>query len=92
MRLAVEESLKNLNLTYIDLYLIHWPGVSSKTVEKVDNQILRRESWEGLVSLQKEGKLKTIGVSNYTVKHLKDLLSHSLVPPAVNQVTYYYYI
>lgn len=73
-------------MEYIDLYLIHWPGVSNITVEKKENQTLRQESWNGLVSLQKEGRLKAIGVSNYTYKHLNDLLLNSSTPPTVNQV------
>lgn len=88
---AVENSLKCLCSEYIDLYLIHWPGAGNLDVNKEENRTLRRESWEGLVSLYEKGKLKAIGVSNYTHRHLADLLSCSAVPPAVNQVEFHPY-
>ena len=74
---AFEESLKDLDLEYVDLYLIHWPI-----------QNLRNESWRALEKLQVEGKCRAIGVSNYTINHLKDLLAISPVMPAVNQVEF----
>ena len=72
---AFEKSRKELKLEQIDLYLIHWP-----VPEK------RRDSWRALVKLQQEGLVRSIGVSNYTVKHLQELLATSDVPPSVNQV------
>ncbi|UCH61935.1 MAG: aldo/keto reductase [Fidelibacterota bacterium] len=74
---ACEESLRELNLPYIDLYLIHWP---------VEN--LRNETWEAMIALQKDGKCRAIGVSNYTIRHLEELLADSPVVPAVNQVEF----
>lgn len=74
---ACEESLQALDIGYIDLYLIHWP------VER-----LRTESWEALVKLQEEGKCRSIGVSNYTIHHLQELLRKSPIVPAVNQVEF----
>lgn len=88
---AVEESLEHLCVDYIDLYLIHWPGVGNVTVDKEENRTLRLESWAGLVSLQEKGKLKAIGVSNYTHRHLTELLSFSSVLPSVNQVEFHPY-
>jgi diketogulonate reductase-like aldo/keto reductase len=58
-----------------DLYLVHWP-VSE----------LRADSWRALVRLLEEGRVRAIGVSNYTVRHLEQLRSESPVLPAVNQV------
>ncbi len=58
-----------------DLYLIHWP------LEK-----LRGESWRALTRLLEEKRVRAIGVSNYTVRHLEELLRESPVVPAVNQV------
>lgn len=72
---ACSESLKRLGVSYIDLYLIHWP------VKDV-----RGESWRAMTTLLKEGKCRSIGVSNYTIGHLKELLESSPVVPAVNQV------
>lgn len=74
-RRALDESLAALGLAYVDLYLIHWP-VSG----------LRRESWRALEQLQADGKCRTIGVSNYTARHIEELTGYARVLPAVNQV------
>ncbi len=74
---AFAESLEDLGLDYVDLYLIHWPV-----------QNLRNESWRALEKLRVEGKCRAIGVSNYTIGHLKELLAMSPVVPAVNQVEF----
>ncbi|HVY47747.1 MAG TPA: aldo/keto reductase [Minicystis sp.] len=72
---ACEESLKRLGFDYVDLYLIHWP-----------QEGLRRESWKALTKLLESGKCRAIGVSNYTIRHLEEVLSTSDVVPAVDQV------
>jgi diketogulonate reductase-like aldo/keto reductase len=74
---ALKASLKRLGLSYVDLYLIHWP------VEKK-----RLHAWHILEKLYKKGLAKNIGVSNFTVRHLKDLMAKSNVVPAVNQVEF----
>ncbi len=74
---AFEASLKRLGLGYIDLYLIHFP---------VPN--LREESWRALEKILAGGRARAIGVSNYTERHLKELLRQSSVVPAVNQVEF----
>lgn len=74
---AAAESLRRLRLDYIDLYLIHWPVPG-----------LRQDSWEALVELRDEGVCRAIGVSNYTVRHLEELLASSEVVPDVNQVEF----
>lgn len=78
-----EESLERLGLEYIDLYLIHWPGNDSR---------LREEAWRALVDIHKKGMSKSIGVSNYTAEHLKELLKSSDVVPAVNQIEFHPYL
>jgi methylglyoxal/glyoxal reductase len=83
-RNAARQSLKRLNLSYIDLYLIHWP--KAKSPEE------RLASWRALESLRTEGVCRAIGVSNYTVRHLKELAAHSNVVPAVNQVEFHPFV
>jgi len=83
-RNAARRSLERLNLSYIDLYLIHWPRARSPEE--------RLASWSALESLRNEGVCRAIGVSNYTVRHLKELAAHSNVTPAVNQVEFHPFV
>lgn len=78
---AFDNSLKRLKLDYIDLYLIHWP-VSNK----------RLHSWQALSQIYESGKARAIGVSNYTVRHLSELLDASDITPAVNQIEFHPFI
>lgn len=83
---ALETSLKKLDCDYIDLYLIHWPGLFNSTSYE-SNKILRDLTWQQLIRGVENGLVRNIGVSNYNVKHLKDLLSNNHgTKPAVNQV------
>jgi diketogulonate reductase-like aldo/keto reductase len=75
---AYETSLKKLGLDYLDLYLIHWP-VEGKY----------KEAWRALETLYKEGKVKAIGVSNFQIHHLEELMSEAEIKPMVNQVEYH---
>lgn len=75
---AFEKSLSNFKLEYIDLYLIHWP-VPRK----------RLDSWRALETLLDDGKVRAIGVSNFTIPHLEELLDNSSVVPAINQVEFH---
>lgn len=71
---AFDESLNRLKLDYLDLYLIHWP------------RDLSNETWKALEKLYQEGKTKAIGVSNFTIKDLEDILNNFEITPAVNQI------
>ncbi|MFJ7646141.1 aldo/keto reductase [Lysinibacillus sp. NPDC097279] len=75
---AYEESLQKLGLDYLDLYLIHWPGKDKYA-----------ESWRALEDLYEQGKMKAIGVCNFTVAHLEKLLLVARVIPANNQVEFH---
>ena len=87
---SVQRSLQALNIAYIDLYLIHWPGASRIPENSTNNRSLRARTWKKLVDLQKQGVLRSIGVSNHTVNHLEELRRDCEdVPPAVNQVEYH---
>lgn len=72
---AFNESLKKLDLDYIDLYLVHWP-VKDKY----------KDTWKALETLYKEGKVRAIGVCNFQIHHLEDLLADAEIAPMVNQV------
>ncbi|KAK6925615.1 NADP-dependent oxidoreductase domain [Dillenia turbinata] len=89
---ALQQSLENLGLEYIDLYLIHWPvslkpGGYEFPVKKKDLLPLDFKSvWEGMEEVKELGLTKFIGVSNFSCDKLKILLSTAKTPPAVNQV------
>jgi diketogulonate reductase-like aldo/keto reductase len=78
---AFDASMDDLGFDYVDLYLIHWP-VEEK----------RRESWRALEKIYREGRAKAIGVSNYTIKHLKEMDSYTGIKPAVNQVEFHTFL
>lgn len=71
------ESLALLGLDYVDLYIIHWP------LPKVGKFV---ESWRAMIELRAQGQIKSIGVSNFTGKHLHQLIDETGVTPAVNQI------
>ena len=77
-----ETSLSNLGLDYLDLYLIHWPGT---------NESLMLETWEGMEVLYNEGKVKNIGVSNFTIEQLELLEAKTTIKPVINQVEFHPY-
>lgn len=85
---AFAESEQKLGLGYVDLYLVHWPGGGPGT-DPWATTGLRRESWKAMESLLGGGKCRSIGVSNYTIAHLEELLRDSPVVPAVNQVEFH---
>jgi 2,5-diketo-D-gluconate reductase A len=74
---AFETSIERLRLDYLDLYLIHWPA---------PRQRLYVETWEALVELQRSGRVRSIGVSNFEPEHLDRLAEATDVVPAVNQI------
>lgn len=74
---ACDESLSNLGINAIDLYLIHWPApVNDRYVE----------AWKTLVELQERGMVRSIGVSNFLPEHLDRIIEATGVVPAVNQI------
>jgi diketogulonate reductase-like aldo/keto reductase len=75
---AFEESLERLQTEYVDLYLIHWP------VEGYS-----QETWRVMEEIYQSGRAKAIGVSNFLVHHLEDLLRESHIIPSVNQVEFH---
>jgi diketogulonate reductase-like aldo/keto reductase len=75
---AFDESLRRLGTEYVDLYLVHWP-VKGKYVE----------AWRALEQIHSTGRAKAIGVSNFLVHHLEDVLKSAAVKPMVNQVEFH---
>ncbi|XP_075990807.1 putative oxidoreductase YtbE [Anticarsia gemmatalis] len=90
VRKAYKHSLDNLGLDYVDLYLIHFPGTAKLACDDKRNIDIRNMTWASLVDLYDNGLVNAIGVSNFTVKHLQQLLrSNHGVIPAVNQVEWH---
>ncbi|MFP7297148.1 aldo/keto reductase [Neobacillus niacini] len=75
---AYETSLAKLGLDYLDLFLIHWP-VEGKY----------KDAWRALETLYTAGRVRAIGVSNFQVHHLEDVMKDSVIKPMVNQVEYH---
>jgi methylglyoxal/glyoxal reductase len=74
---AIDASLERLGLTYVDLYLVHWPSKDGAT---------RKDSWRAMEEILKRGKAKAIGVSNYTIEDLEEMKTYATVMPSVNQI------
>ncbi|OZU88119.1 aldo/keto reductase [Virgibacillus indicus] len=75
---AFENSLKRLDLEYLDLYLIHWPVKG-----------MYKDTWKAMEKLYADGKVRAIGVSNFHIQHLRDLLADCKVKPVINQVEFH---
>ena len=87
VREALEQTLEDLQLEYIDLYLIHWPVCWKRgTVLVDDTETSIEECWKTMEQLKREGKVKSIGVSNFNQEQLTKLMKHSEIKPAVNQI------
>jgi len=74
---AFDDSLAKLDMDYVDLYLIHWPATAT-----------RLETWRALEQIYRQGRCRAIGISNFLVEHIKELLSEYKVVPVVNQVEF----
>lgn len=82
---ACERILKGLGTDYLDLLIIHWPGVGGNKPEDHKNAEIRLETWRALEKLKELGKVKDIGVSNFLKRHLEHLLENSKTIPVINQ-------
>lgn len=84
-KIAFEKTLKDLNLEYLDLYLIHWPAAKHQFANWEQINI---DTWRAMTELYKEGKIKAIGVSNFKPHHLEALMNTE-VKPMINQIEFH---
>ncbi|CAM5650301.1 Aldo/keto reductase OS=Lysinibacillus sphaericus OX=1421 GN=LS41612_22715 PE=4 SV=1 [Lysinibacillus sphaericus] len=76
---AYASSLEKLGLDYLDLYLIHWPGLDTNYIE----------AYKALEKIYQDGRVRSIGVSNFHVHHLEQLLKETTVIPVINQIEFH---
>lgn len=82
---AFEKTMKDLRLDYLDLYLIHWPASPSRFI---DWERINLETWRAMTELYKQGRIRSIGVSNFLPRHLSSLMECEVIP-MVNQIEYH---
>lgn len=83
---AFDKTLADLGLEYLNLYLIHWPA-NEKQFENW--QEINKDTWRAMETLYLEGKIKSIGVSNFLVHHLEPLLAAAKIEPMINQIEFH---
>ena len=101
---CLDQTLKNLGLDYIDLWLMHWPVPMNPNgnhpffpkhddgSRDLDTKWSYVDTWKGMEAVQKSGKVKAIGVSNFSVPYLEKLLSEATIVPAANQIENHPYL
>lgn len=81
---AIEQSLKDLQVDYLDLFLIHWPNPKPARTKDWEKNL--QETWRALEDAYQSGKIKSIGVSNFRTRHFKVLSNSQKIQPMVNQI------
>ncbi|PKS06073.1 hypothetical protein jhhlp_007907 [Lomentospora prolificans] len=96
---SLNNSLEKLQLDYVDLFLIHWPIAAEKTDDNMPKlgsdgkYIIKKDltknpepTWRAMEALYNEGKARAIGLSNFTIPNIEQILSFAKIPPHVNQI------
>ncbi|KAK9817953.1 hypothetical protein WJX72_004827 [[Myrmecia] bisecta] len=78
--------MADLEVDYLDMMLIHWPGFAGVSPSSPLNRQMRIETWQVMERLYKQGKFKAIGVSNFEERHLRDIIDNCEIKPMVNQI------
>jgi len=76
-RESLLQTLRSLQTDYLDLYLIHWPAIARKAASSPEHKRLRLEAWKELNQAKREGLLRHVGVSNFTQKHIQELINET---------------
>jgi len=101
VRAVCAQTLKDLRLEYLDLYLMHFPiallpGGGDEPLDKdgyaLTEKVSIQETWEAMEGLVSAGFVRAIGVSNFTAPQILDVLSYAKIPPAVNQIELHPYL
>jgi alcohol dehydrogenase (NADP+) len=87
---GLNQSLSDLGLDYLDLYLMHWPVGQGPGEDKYHYDYV--EAWHGLEKVLVTGRVRNIGISNFSPAQLKDLIKQSKVKPAVHQMELHPYL
>ncbi|KAF4995462.1 hypothetical protein FDECE_12785 [Fusarium decemcellulare] len=102
---ALDQSLKDLQTDYVDLFLVHWPVAFKKPANKKERfpidpsdegvhviDVPIKETWQALEALVKKGKIRTIGISNFSQAKTEEILAFAEIKPAVNQIEAHPYL
>ncbi|CAB3396711.1 unnamed protein product [Caenorhabditis bovis] len=85
----VDESLRLLRTSYVDLYLIHYPKPNDCHNDDTDNIEYRKNAYMSLEACKEAAKIRSIGVSSYEIKHLEEVKSYANCQPSVNQIEFH---
>ncbi|MCM1369692.1 MAG: aldo/keto reductase [Candidatus Amulumruptor caecigallinarius] len=83
---AFDKTMANLNIEYLDLYLIHWPASGNRYT---DWKEINRDTWKAMELLYREGQVRAIGLSNFLPHHIKALRDMTEICPMVNQIEFH---